>query len=477
VQFGYHTNNRFTIWRFILSGETRIRRRVIPVDPKINGGGPWNSVISLGGFRAKGVVRDGTSYPEEWQPSFYQTAEYAPSVSACSAEVTVDELHGKYPYRTGGPFLHVKVTTAQPISGRVLDGVRYNVSGTKRYEGGFAPPDLAYWGGGWASAPLAYYSTSNALIPDVAPYFDRAWRSAKPKLELAGLFQFLAEAEDVPRTLLTTADGFSRIWKRMGGEVGPPIMQPKHIADQFVNEQFGWAPFLRDLQSFKSLYDTAQREMERIRSENGRWVKKRVKVFKDETVETILEQEAVGVDSYALPIFPFGFPTDFFLRRPSWRVYETTTHSIAASGKFRFYRPEFDDSGGQNYDSAWNKAMRWITISGLRPTPSNIYKIIPWSWLADWVSSLGTQIQAISDSAIDSVAAAYFYITSHLTKIRTFEIDLPFVAGFQRLKFETKFECKQRVSADSPYGFNLTWDQLSPKQLAILGALGISRKT
>jgi hypothetical protein len=73
------------------------------------------------------------------------------------------------------------------------------------------------------------------------------------------------------------------------------------------------------------------------------------------------------------------------------------------------------------------------------------------------------------------VAAAYFYITAHKTVERTLTVKLPFASGLVTLNFVRRFNSKQRVSADSPYGFQLSWDSLSLERLAILSALGITR--
>ncbi|DAD51466.1 maturation protein, partial [ssRNA phage Gerhypos.4_19] len=467
------------VWRYsFVEPHERTRLRLTPVDPSVNGGGTWNSAIRLGGFRSLLTGIDGGVPYSKWADNFYQEVYYSPDVSLCQGEITVDELHGRPPYRSGGPYLNVKVQTSLPKAGKVEDSVYYDVSGTHRYEGGFCPPALSWWGSGWAATPLAFLTrNSNALLPDVAPYFDAAWLKAKPKLEFASLYVFLKEAEDIPRSLFTTSRFFHDSWLKLGGEGGPKVMTPKRIADQFINQQFGWAPFLSDVKSFGDIYFKAQQIFDKIRRENGRGVRQHVEVYKDEDVSDIVPYTVLsGPDSFAIPCFPVAFPGSFFLRSPAYRVYETNSLSIHASGKFSYYRPEFDDSLGE-YNSFWNEFLRYITVSGLRPTPSNIYKAIPWTWLADWVSSLGARIQRLSDEALDSVVAQYFYITALRKVTRTMEVELPFAEGFKRFKFEVSYQSKQRVSADNPYGFRLSWSDLSPRQLTILAALGISKKT
>jgi hypothetical protein len=171
---------------------------------------------------------------------------------------------------------------------------------------------------------------------------------------------------------------------------------------------------------------------------------------------------------------PAGMPADFFTSPPSWKLYETTRLSVRASGKFRFYRPEFDITL-PDYSSAWNKAMRYIKIYGAEVSPWHVWQSVPWTWLADWVSNLGNYVERLSDTYEDQVAAAYFFITAKKHIERRLEISLPFASGLKTLSFKKSFSSTQRVSADSPYGFNLTWENLTPKRLAILSALGISK--
>jgi hypothetical protein len=52
---------------------------------------------------------------------------------------------------------------------------------------------------------------------------------------------------------------------------------------------------------------------------------------------------------------------------------------------------------------------------------------------------------------------------------------LNFYSGPVTLQFQRVLSTKQRELADSPYGFNVPWKDLSLRQWAILGAIGISR--
>jgi len=488
--------------------KTRYRFRVGRLDGVLPDGSNWNRHVHLGDYYSKlteyrnGVLTDlGWGLP-------YSPVDYIPELSVTSVEQTWDELHPRSRsykttaftsygqesfYNAGGPLLNVKIDLGVPASGVMNSGTYYSVDGTKKYEGGFMPPNSDFWGSGWASSPLSYTGASNALLPDVSSYFDRAWSMAKPKLEYANLYTFLREIGDVVPMLETSAKAFAlqyqstplevfrdtefgRVKTNIGARLSTRRMEPKDLAEHFINHNFGWAPFLGDIGDFASTYVDADRIIRKISEENGKWIRKKVKVQKDDRSEVVLDHvEPFNSISYTIPCFPYGFPADFFLSPPSWTITENEKFSISASGKFRFYRPDFDMTL-PDYSSAWNKVLRAMKIFGAEVNPYHIWQATPWSWLADWVSNLGAHIQRLQDSVEDQVAAAYFFITAHKVIEREMTVRLPFASGLVQLVFRRSFASKQRVSADSPYGFRLSWDNLSPKRLAILASLGITRQ-
>lgn len=484
----------------------RYRFRVGRIDGVKPDGSNWNDVIPVGHFRDKVFVTENGVTRSYWGNP-YSPQSYVPEYGVTRTEQTWDETHGRPKgrnakrdphgrlfYDTGGPFLNVKIDTGMPNSGVFGRTTLYSTGGDHMYEGGFVLPSAVYWGGDWASSPLAYTTASNALLPDVAPYFDRAWRKAKPALEFASLYVALREAKDLNRMLSTTAklnalqyqktDAYKTVFDDLGrsslvhtgARISTKKMGPPNVAEQFLNHQFGWAPFLKDLGQFYQTWVNADDHIRRITMENGQWVRKKVRVEKAKEHSVISQTQMAPSSSYALPCFPASMPGYFFTAPPYYDVVEDKTTTINAVGKFRFYRPEFDITL-PDYTSAWNQVMRYVKIYGLSVNPYHVWQATPWSWLVDWVSNVGAFVERLSDIATDHVAAAYFYITAKRVIKRRMNIHLPLAQGHRILTFERTFISKQRVAADSPYGFHLTWDALSPRRLAILAALGITRRS
>jgi hypothetical protein len=164
---------------------------------------------------------------------------------------------------------------------------------------------------------------------------------------------------------------------------------------------------------------------------------------------------------------------------PTWEVTEEKTTYSTAVGSFRYYLPEFAGGYGDDLMSRINTARRTIDLFGLRVSPSNVYKAIPWTWLIDWVTGLGRSIQAVQDQTLDSMVAKYMSISHHVVSTRNFRQVMPFTksnGGTKVLNFSQIIDVKQRQMATSPFGFYTDVSELSARQYAILGALGLSRK-
>jgi hypothetical protein len=452
--------------------EPRLRERFDPF--------PWKgSLVKLG----TSFIEDGPM-TNKWQ-RIADTNE-SPGFPFASGEVTRDELHGRPPYRIGGPFQSVKIENSLPKTG--ISGSFTLISnfdshnwwpyhGRQKWVGGLTAPDP--WFASVTGSNLSDSLFSQVLVPDVTSLGTQVWDRLKPRIEQAGLFVAIAEIRDIPHMLHGTAGFFHDIWLKMGGVAMSKVMTPKKVADHFLNHQFGWVPFINDIQqTLAGIVNYADR-IDRLSRENGQWIKRRVTLVNSEEKKLI----AKGTGSRCYPANTVFFD-DFYqvdgtghYIRPSWEIWEETTTFAQATGSFRYYLPEFDTKS-EHYFSQLNQVRRMIDLFGLRVSPSNIYKAIPWTWLIDWVTSVGKSLQAIQDETLDNMAAKYMFLSHHKKTTTTFKQLLPFNSqsgGPQTLEFTQFVDVKQRKEASSPFGFDLDWSNLSPRQLSILAALGISR--
>lgn len=407
-----------------------------------------------------------------------------PSVSNQLIERTWDSINPGPPYRTGGSFTNIKVELPQfSIQGSgSYKSVPWALPGGPfyfKYDGGWVNPSFA-----GDLVQMAKYDQAGLdvpptfiLIPDTAPYCSEVYKRLRPQLEKAGLSVALAEARDIPRMMQTSARGFHDIWKSIGGNSVTPLMQPKKLADQFLNQQFGWAPFISDLRKFDNVYQNSGRYIDEITRKNNMWTKRVKKIKYDETSKLITR-------NYTLGCFPVGqYIESLMIRRlvngnlcyGVNELHEVIKTDVWCEGSFKYYRPEFDRNLA-GYDSAWNGMQRQMMLYGARLNPSVVYKATPWSWLIDWFINVGDVIDRANDWAYDSMVSKYIYLMHHYTREVKFLQTMHLISGDKTLEWVRSCEVKRRQQADNPYNFCLTWSALTARQLAILAALGISRK-
>jgi hypothetical protein len=110
-------------------------------------------------------------------------------------------------------------------------------------------------------------------------------------------------------------------------------------------------------------------------------------------------------------------------------------------------------------------------------SPETLWNLTPWSWAVDWFSNAGDVISNVDSFQIDGQVMAWGYIMEHTVHRVTYtykggtNVDgSPLVVSPVTLVTETKV--RRRAN---PYGFGVSWNDLSPFQISILTALGISR--
>jgi hypothetical protein len=346
-----------------------------------------------------------------------------------------------------------------------------------KYEGGVMAPDP--WFASITGSNLSDYLFTNVLVPDISTLGSKVWDKLKPRIEQAGMFVALAEIRDIPHMLHGTAEFFNHLWLLTGGVARSKVMTPKNVANHFLNHQFGWIPFVNDVTQFLENVVNYSDRIKRLMDENGHWIRRRATMVNQEGMQLIAKGDGCRCYPGNTSLFDDYYQIDGtgHYAKPSWEIWEETKTEAHATGSFRYYLPEFDDKTEHMFRQV-DQVRRTLDLFGARITPSNIYKAIPWTWLIDWVTGVGRSLQAIQDQTLDHMAAKYMFLSHHKTTTTKFKQVFPFneqSGGTKTLEFTQFVDVKQRKEASSPMGFDLDWSDLSPRQLAILAALGISR--
>jgi hypothetical protein len=272
----------------------------------------------------------------------------------------------------------------------------------------------------------------------------------KPTNSIADLSTALGELrlEGLPKLPgIAAGEAKTRIAKRAGSE--------------YLGVQFGWLPFIGDIKDVARGVADADRIIAQYVRDSGKLVRRR---FEFPVREEYSELD-MGIDRK-----PYLTPdtSHIYTVIPSGRLIreEKIVTKEIFSGGFTYHLP--GDYAG--FDSSRKSALYAKRILGLDLSPDTVWNLTPWSWAADWFSNTGDVISNLSDYATDGLVLRYGYMQRHVVHAYTYRLDGCPVSLPIRLVTETKM----RVKAN-PFGFGVSWDGLTPRQIAVSIALGIKR--
>lgn len=351
-----------------------------------------------------------------------------------SYKTCIDELHPNYP-NSGGPLsitsLHQSFSDSDVKTGST--GVPYPSGGF--YTGTVYDYTRRVLPSSRQAYPVDASSECQALGPD-------AWDRFRPKLTQVGLGQFVAEIRDVPALFKFR------------------LKQFKDLGSDYLNVQFGWKPFISDLRNWIQSLLRLDKQLAQMQSNNGKWLKRGGILFTDEGY----------FEDNAYYVTPTNGLTVLFGKRMV-----QSTEKAWFVGSFRYYIPGLSDG-------SWGKLRMARKLWGLELTPALVYELIPFSWLLDWFSNVGSVISNMNAITDENLVAKYAYVMHH--RIVSIEC-VARVKGtysewrktptysYANLGSNCTVETKCRAAA-SPFGFNFGLADFSNYQLSILAALGTS---
>lgn len=364
-------------------------------------------------------------------------------------------------FSSGHPYYNLDRSNHGDIGGafnvvtRTLGGEPYFITGVSATGAHFSVPMYGYWGSDITNVnfpkvpPLKPENTYNVagahavnrMIPttakaDVATFAGEL-REGLPKIPLKGLSAAIKSSGRLPKG--------------------------QYASGQYLNYQFGITPLQNDLVGFYDAVKNSRRDWNQLKKKAGKVQRASYYFPSTNTVDFKTYDFYQSLD----PRLPF-------LRGTITK--RTSTHSrMYVKGAFRYFLPK--SKLGQNI-------RRLDYQYGIIPKPSTVWQLTPWGWMADWFVNAGETLENIEYLARDSLVMPYMYLMEEQSTTYTYtmtnmrasiasqwkEIELP-------TSITTHFTThrKYRISAN-PYGFGLKWDNLSLRQLSILGALGINRK-
>jgi hypothetical protein len=251
----------------------------------------------------------------------------------------------------------------------------------------------------------------------------------------------------------------------------------KDLGDEFLNYEFGWLPFISDIRKTAEAINRVNAVLAQFERDSGRNVRRNYRFPTTKSKTSSL---------YKSGVYPYWGPNNLFWITNSLAgggtIIKTseTSKSCWFSGAFTYHLPSGYDSRNQ-MDRAGLAAK---LVFGAELTPQTLWEMAPWSWAIDWVTNAGDVLKNLSAWSSYGQVLRYGYVMEHSIAKDTYSFyHSPNYIGTgnnPRRKMEVSdmvilSETKQRYRAN-PFGFGITWDGLSPLQLAIAAALGITRK-
>lgn len=278
-------------------------------------------------------------------------------------------------------------------------------------------------------------------------------------------------ATDPSNPAFSLSTAFGELREGVPKLIGSHLLRDRaHLArgagKEYLNVEFGWKPLIRDLKDLGHLVLNSDKIRAQYIRDSGRAVHRRWTPPGGDVITGATK---------------FGYATAFWGTGYSVTCEGTQSNSYREttqfSGAFRYFIPEPRDAGSKW--KRWNMLGRQLAGLSVDSLPETVWNLAPWSWLVDWHGDVGSLITNITSLGSDSRQLTYGYLTRRAVTRRAISVNTASYSSklyLRKLQLASVWESGvvRRVKA-SPFGFGLEPVDYSPRQLAILAALGLSR--
>lgn len=303
-------------------------------------------------------------------------------------------------------------------------------------------------------------------------------KSVEPMAGDYTLFRNTVELRDVPRSvkqLLQTTTDLRKLYLslRHSPKLRKVVFNLKGLAKDVPNEylsyHFGWKQLWRDLNDLLALPEKASKKVNFLMSRSGKPTTLRSK-------RIIPSATGTGVSG-----FEYQQTADDYSLNTESRIERTSEVRLVVNRTWDF----------PPINSAEFKRHVFAQRTGIEPRITDVYNLIPWTWLLDWFTGLGNYIDLIEtinsrDSGIINWGMISCVTTGRLitefssqsTSWQDTFVDNTHVSGSEyytknRHTSTYEYECHTRSDVATILDVKLTSvpSTLTPYQMSILGAL------
>lgn len=378
-------------------------------------------------------------------------------------------------YRSGSGFLSVKfrtnsdapgpTTTFRGGSGRAYIGTYY-VANASMYD--YSSMEMANDDADSVQAKaFAYGAQAMAKLRPDRPDFTPFVSIGELLTELPGLHGRVKNVRDA------YLDRVKVIERRENRKLS-------RVAKFHLQLQFGLLPVMSDIQNWWEAYRGAVKRAQQLVKDNGKWVRRRVFLTPkpaDNFQQAWVSNLATAYNGDMKPIHVTQcYSTNTAIgggKASTVCTYRVQTQ-VWAVGKSKYWLP----SDMVQTPAGFARLHRKIHAS-MDLNLDNVYNLIPWSWLLDYFFKFGDFFAAISGGISNTLIWDYVYVMRSQEHEERFEYTQyvyksPTTCGKTTCTLSRTGTLKSRVYG-SVFGFGPTTSDLTPSQLGILGALGLSR--
>jgi hypothetical protein len=254
----------------------------------------------------------------------------------------------------------------------------------------------------------------------------------------------------------------------------------KGLGSEYLNYQFGWAPLAHEVEQVRDAARHHRDLLQQRQRGEGSDTHRRFDFPSSRSIKTLPLSDTIT---------EWNLPWGWYRPNGTRQVCLVKQTKKWFEGVFTYALPSSTDS--------WRKALGFgsnaDTLFGLALNPEILWELTPWSWAVDWFSNAGFVIHNVTNFGLAGLVMRYGYMMEESIEDVYAEGHLPsIITGSYRKKkngelvidekeespgnYRCGTQCitKRRIPA-SPFGFGIGWEGLSPTQLAITAALGITR--
>lgn len=230
-------------------------------------------------------------------------------------------------------------------------------------------------------------------------------QQAMPAARRFGLGRAIAELKDVPRSILTLRESLYSL-RQTYNSMGSSSLRDKvfslrdnasQIPSEYLSFHFGWQQLYGDIMKSLKSPERINKDINRLIERNGK-----LSNFSSSFKYSKGRDEDLGW------LFTIGSSSYLESLRKSSRVVDEFNMHCTLQAKFDF-PPSMEILFREDLFSR---------KLGILPTPSDLYKLVPWSWLFDWYSGLGNYLQLIEEVAKDESLVNFAFVSCKMnTKV------------------------------------------------------------